>query len=403
MAPSSTSIPLMSGLFLSISMISVVYNLNHWYSPATTSVYISSAGRNVPKNDLNKRGNNNQLLLPTLYRPSTMETYLLEHSPQLGFHHVTAEEADSTQQNVGCQMWKNATLTDIYNDLQVFRKELKEYETLLSKFLAKQTIPDVRREMNKFDGNDTTSVDICQSLNLHPDGLAGIFTASSSLSQLPQGGGYIEPLLPPLRHPEFCFNRRQLMNLGYLIHDFAALCQHHIYPDSRTVFIDMGASLDFHASQQSPAMYIIKTFQQAGIPFDHIYGYEITPKQPNDVYERIPTSLKHAYHWFNVGVNASMESEYNPLVSILLEQFTPHDFVVVKLDIDTSSIEVPMVQLILQNKDIADRIDVLYFEHHVLVSDMAPWWKRSRKGSVLESFKIFTQLRETGIAAHYWP
>ncbi|KAG7367693.1 hypothetical protein IV203_030364 [Nitzschia inconspicua] len=398
MSSSSTSFPFMSGLYLAISMISVIYNMNHWYSP------ISISEENVPMEQRNKRdhnNNDNNNKLPTLYLPSTMETYLLEHSPQLGFHHVTARQADSTQQNIGCQMWKNSTLTDIYDDLQVFRKELKEYETLLSKFLAKQSIPDVRREMKKF-GNETIA-DICQSLNLHPDGLPGIFTKSSSLSQLPHGGGYIEPLLPPLRHPEFCFNRRQLMNLGYLIHDFAALCQHHIHADSRTVFIDVGASLDFHASQQSPAMYIVKTFQQAGIPFDHIYGYEITPKQPNDVYERIPTSLKHSYHWYNVGVNASMESEYNPLLTVLLEQFTPHDFVVVKLDIDTPSIEVPMVQLILQNKDIADRIDVLYFEHHVLLSDMAPWWKRSRKGSVVESFQLFTKLREMGIAAHYWP
>jgi hypothetical protein len=63
----------------------------------------------------------------------------------------------------------------------------------------------------------------------------------------------------------------------------------------------MGASLDFHAGGQSPAIYISELYSRFGFRFDHIYAYEITKKEPTDVFERVPNELMNSYHWINVG------------------------------------------------------------------------------------------------------
>jgi hypothetical protein len=60
--------------------------------------------------------------------------------------------------------------------------------------------------------------------------------------------GYVEPLLPPLRHPDFCKKGRNVRiravyDLSYLVHDFGAMCR-RLKRHSRIVLVDMGASLE---------------------------------------------------------------------------------------------------------------------------------------------------------------
>lgn len=124
-----------------------------------------------------------------------METYLIEHSQLLGFNETDAALADVNQKYIACEMWKDPSRTDIYENLQAFREELHEYERLVRQYNA--TVHDVRHHMKKGDKS------ICDSLQLHPKGLTGIFTSPSSLSLVSNGGGYVEPLLQPLRHPDF--------------------------------------------------------------------------------------------------------------------------------------------------------------------------------------------------------
>jgi hypothetical protein len=100
--------------------------------------------------------------------------------------------------------------------------------------------------------------------------------------------GALEPLTPPLRHPKYCQNRRMLMDLSYLVHDFHTMCK-NLKPTSRTIFVDMGASLDFHGSSNMPALYILNLYRKFGFYFDHIYAYEITPKEPSEVFEKVPS------------------------------------------------------------------------------------------------------------------
>jgi hypothetical protein len=299
-------------------------------------------------------------------------------------------------------MYTNESATPFYQRLQTFRSELANYSNALDSFLSNTTnrtvVTDLRRNIAK-DG----SYEVCDSLELHPDGLLkGFFGSSGMLSKVPNGGGYVEALVTPLRHVEICFDRPDdfVMDMHYLIHDFASLCR-KLSPTSRTVFIDMGAALDYH-SDLSPAVYVTSVYQKFGFKFDHIYAYEISEKNPDDVYGQIPDQLKPSYHWYNVGVEANISSSKNPM-KMLLDEYDENDFVVVKLDVDTHSVEQPMVENILANERLLSLIDVFYFEHHVHLKESAPYWDTSMVGTVEDSLQLFAALRERGVASHYWP
>jgi hypothetical protein len=322
------------------------------------------------------------------YIPSHVESYIMEHSKDLGYH-IT----EKGNRAAGCAIWKDPEASSIYGNLQTFRTELQDYGRRLKGFNG--TVKDLRHHLTDTDKR------VCDTLELHEGGLLGIFPQSLSLSAVP-GAGFVEPLVPPQRHPEFCFGPGALMDLGYVVNDYASLCRNKLKRHSRTILIDMGAALDFHGDMMSPAVYITQTFQRFGFKFDHIYAYEIVKKDPTDVFTRIPDDLKAAYHWYNVGVDADISSSNNPL-KMLLEEYNEDDFVVIKLDIDTSSIEVPMVQLLLTDPRFHKLVDVFYFEHHVFLKELAPYWGPTMSGSVEDSLKNFTTLRERGIASHFWP
>ena len=106
------------------------------------------------------------------------------------------------------------------------------------------------------------------------------------------------------------------MSLQYVVHDFAQMCR-KLKRHSRIVLVDMGASLSFHGGQDSPAINLTEIYRKFGMPFDHIYAYEMTPTQPMQVVEKLPEHLQAAYHWINVGVSADRDSRVNPFNMIL--------------------------------------------------------------------------------------
>jgi hypothetical protein len=321
------------------------------------------------------------------YEPSAIEQYVMEHSTDLGY--------DMTEPNKmaeGCRIWKDEDASPIYQNLQTYREELDRYNVLLKTHPGSK-VTDLRLHLDE---------GICDTLEVHPNGLErGVFQ-SGSLSRVARAG-LVEPILPPMRHPGICKNKKKwLMSMDYLVHDFGAMCR-KLKRHSRTVFVDMGAALDFHAAGATPAVYVTHIYHKFGFRFDHIYAYELRIKDPKDVYERIPDDLKAAYHWYNVGVDADPNSPNNPL-RLIKDNFHEDDFVVVKLDIDTSSIEVPMAHLLLNDETLLDLVDVFYFEHHVFFQELVGnWGYQNTDGSLEDSLKLFTAMRERGIASHSWP
>ena len=94
----------------------------------------------------------------------------------------------------------------------------------------------------------------------------------------------------------------------------------------------------------------------------------------------------------------------NPLESIL-KKFDEDDFVVLKLDIDTPEIELPLARQLLEDKDgvYHKLIDQFYFEHHVHMAEAKQFWgQRFMNGTIKESLELFHGLRQKGIPAHFW-
>jgi hypothetical protein len=270
--------------------------------------------------------------------------------------------------------------------------------------------------------NSSEQDEICMVAEVDPRGLQGIFR-SAQLSRT-RSGGYLEPLLPPLRHPKFCtdgtkfpsmpfekgvtlagsaMNFNFLMDLGYLVHDFGQICRQHKIT-SRNILIDMGASLNFHrhnALNNMAPIYLMEMFRKFGFPFDHIYAFEATPISPEVIYDQLPKEYRHSYHWINLPVSTDVNNAHNPL-TLLLDNFKEDDLIVVKLDIDTPAVEMAMIRLILQDSRYWKLIDHFYFEHHVYLTELARNWI-DMEDSVVDSLLLFQALRQRGIAAHYWP
>ena len=331
------------------------------------------------------------------YIPASSEQYISDHTIELGFDSKTASVPT-------CTIWKEALLQTAANkheesamqqQLSDFRQELATYSQLVRDF---EPVGDLRLQI----APDESNLDqVCQQVELHPAGLSALFP-SGQLSISP-AGEYMEPLLPPLRHPEFCFdpNPKSLYDLQYLIHDFGAMC-HKLKRTSRTVLVDMGASLDFHEQDSSmPAVYLTQLYERFGFTFDHVYAYEVTPTSPAHVFETVPAHLLASYHWINVGVSADPDSRLNPL-KLILDNFNEDDIIIVKLDIDTAELEVSLAHQLLEDDRYHALVDQFYFEHHVQHGELAPFWATTMKGSFKDSLDLFSSLREKGIPAHSW-
>ena len=257
--------------------------------------------------------------IPKKYVASKIERFYLENGRNLGLD-------SDPETSSGCTEWKNPN-SPIAAELQAYQDGIEAYKVALASFLEKPRIKDLRKEIEA-----KGDYSVCDSLELHPDGLNGLFP----LNVLTQtASGLLEPLFPPMRSPRICWDfGRALMSMEYLVHDFAAYCR-KLTPRSRIVLVDMGASLSFHGDVDQPAVYLTDIYTKFGFHFDHIYAYEITPTTPADMVEKVPDWMAAAYHWINVGVSPDLNSKHNPW-RMLLQEYDENDFGEYKKDVGTN-------------------------------------------------------------------
>ena len=329
----------------------------------------------------------------TEYIPAPTEQTITDNFSKLSLDGQTNDNAGKA-----CDMWKFETDgLNLLRPLHSYLEDLAKYKELEQKFFV--GIDDLRDAIRNANGDSDL---VCRKLRLHPDGLPGIFK-SGQLSFT--SSGFVEPLLPPMRHPAFCFDKDMLMDLGYIIHDYEAMCR-KLKSHSKIILIDMGASTDFTARKiaRTQAMDVWDQFGKYGFKFDHIYAFELKPHDVSQVFETVSPEYFPSYHWINVGVSADDGHVLNPLHS-LLTKFTEDDLVIVKLDIDAPSIEIPFAMKLLESNDISRVVDHFYFEHHVKMDELLPYWgleDTMTKGSVKDSMELFQALRRKGIASHFW-
>ena len=231
------------------------------------------------------------------YIAAPIEEYIITNSKDLGYETLDAKEAR------GCDVWKHPSFSneETFNFLHLYKRNLKGYEDAIRRFKKPSSDFNLMKTMKENDGlRDWDQV--CKSVRPVPDGIQSLFP-SNQLSFL-QKQGFLEPLLTPLRHPEFCDEDKQpraLVTLDYIVHDFETMCL-KLKPHSKLILIDAGASLKFHGRLTTPIAQLINTYNRFGFYFDHIYAFEVTQTDPDEVYnDLLPKDYIPSYHWINTG------------------------------------------------------------------------------------------------------
>merc|ERR1712150_453288 len=101
--------------------------------------------------------------------------------------------------------------------------------------------------------------------------------------------------------------------------------------------------------------------------------------------------MRGPLHWINTGVTGEIDHPHNPW-TLLKESFDSDDFVVVKMDIDTPSVEMPLFEQLRTDPELHELVDVFYFEHHVQMDEMQRFWGTHdsglTKGTITESLEL---------------
>lgn len=223
-----------------------------------------------------------------------------------------------------------------------------------------------------------------------------IFSTVCRKGKLPQ---FIEPLAGIMRDPRVgCYDDwKKLMSVDWLV-----------FPSSQALgagakarFYDAGGSRFTDAMQ-----FFLKTYSQHGIVFDEVYAWEAQKQGYENYWTGVAPETRAFWEprltfYDGTKVSAEKDSENNPVARIF-KSCAPEDFCAMKLDIDTPSVELPLVQQFLNTPDETKaKLDEFFFEHHVH-GVMQRNWKQKVAGTFADSYKIFGDLRKLGVRAHSW-
>ena len=175
----------------------------------------------------------------------------------------------------------------------------------------------------------------------------------------------------------------------------------------------MGRSLLFDAGTstfESSLWWFTCMYLQRNISFDQIFGWEKTLLKPDAFWDQVPSALRSRYHFYNAPVSADI-SHGNSVLRMIREIALKHDYVALKLDIDTPDVEIPIALAILHNTEVRNLVDEFFFELHFQCDVMTScgWGKRvppQSHGLTLDRphvLQFFIDLRKKGIRAHIWP
>lgn len=223
---------------------------------------------------------------------------------------------------------------------------------------------------------------------------------------------YIEPITIHGRHPFslgeceiFDINKEYEKNekyykVGKESADYVLVSQ---YNNNKYKYLFDAGSAPF----RSATLWLLCAYLQHDIKFNHIYGWEAGSLSQNEFWKEVPLSIKPYYSFYNVPVrvNEKVDSPFEIIKRVANE----NDFVSFKLDIDTPSVEIPLVQTILSDKSLSNLIDEFFFELHFKCEIMTrcSWVKIPNKQNGmnlnrLSAMELFLKLRDLGLRAHFW-
>jgi len=140
-------------------------------------------------------------------------------------------------------------------------------------------------------------------------------------------------------------------------------------------------------------------FRSISLHFDRIIAFEATEYSPRGYWNQIPDDIIGLFTFINTGVENS--GKFNPW-NILKSIAKVHDYVIIKLDIDSPAVEDELVSQILNDKSISSLIDEMFFEMHIRIKEMVNSWGNP-PSELKDTYVCFTKLRQLGIRMHSWP
>jgi len=114
-----------------------------------------------------------------------------------------------------------------------------------------------------------------------------------------------------------------------------------------------------------------------------------------------PPKYTSSFQYFNILADLDPNAEGNPL-RVLHKIARKEDFIMLKLDIDTAR-EVLIVLALLESLNAMANVDEFFFEHHTATPIMHSYWGSNVACDLFDTYKIFLQLRHSGVRTHGWP
>jgi len=230
---------------------------------------------------------------------------------------------------------------------------------------------------------------------------------------------WIEPLSHGLRHPRaLCNGGADKVDRDYLLlaynkdlfspepkrHELHGGCAGR---SCQNIYVDLGAST-WNTGDGGPSQsWFYETYKRHGFEFDRLLLWEANPTPAADIFTDLPQELWHKYQYFNWPASSSTSDPSSPL-RIIKKIAQPGDFVVLKLDIDTPSVELPILREFLNDPELLELVDEFFFEYHVSFAPMNADWFGSANpiihtnDTLAHSYNVFRTLREKGLRAHSW-
>lgn len=249
------------------------------------------------------------------------------------------------------------------------------------------------------DHLSTEEVDAWLGQNQGREPAGPVFSRLCKRGRAPQ---LLEPLAGILRDPRFiCRSARRSLKfqIEWLVTADASLLQ----AGGKSIFFDAGGTRFAHAMS-----FFASQYEKRGIVFDEIYVWEIEEQAPGAYWEGVPAETRRQWEprltFYNgVPVTAIPGDRANNPVERIRHACRPQDFCAFKLDIDTPSVELPLVQQLLATPaETGASLDEFFFEHHVHGLMQRFGWGDRVNGTFADSYDIFTRLRMMGVRAHSW-
>jgi len=215
---------------------------------------------------------------------------------------------------------------------------------------------------------------------------------------------YIEPLLGLTRHPNaICLSKPWLKNLDYILlqsfQDNLFYQRMNKSDQIQYIGMDLGAST-WGSSGVTNTNWFFAQYEKRGAKFDRMLMWETIEHKRDKIYN-FPPKYTSSFQYFNILADLDPNAEGNPL-RVLHKIARKEDFIMLKLDIDTAR-EVFIVLALLENPNAMANVDEFFFEHHTVTPIMHSYWKTNVACDLFDTYKIFLQLRHSGVRTHGWP